>query len=95
MLTRLTVRNFKRFANVEIELGNPADRWWVDVKASDEFLDRVFERYFEMLGLPDLMRKTDYHRLARYVPLVAVSADVIAALDAIRGVADEARPAEQ
>jgi ABC-type thiamine transport system ATPase subunit len=78
-----------------VALGNPADRWWVDVKASDEFLDRVFQRYSEMLGLPNLMRKTDYHRLARYVPLDAVSPDVIAALGAIRGVADQARPAEQ
>jgi energy-coupling factor transporter ATP-binding protein EcfA2 len=55
-----------------VALRNPADRWWDAVKASDDFLDPVFESFFEELGLPNLMRKSDYHRLADLVPAEAI-----------------------
>ena len=42
--------------------------WSDDIKASDEFLNPVFERFFKKLGLPNLLRKTDYHVLAGLVP---------------------------
>jgi len=51
-----------------IALRNHDDPWWRDVKASDEFLDRLFAQYFQELNLPNLMRKADYHILARLVP---------------------------
>lgn len=64
-------------------LRDPADRWWQDVKAGDDFLDRVFADLFTGLGLPNLMRKTDYHRLAGLVPREQIAQEVVEKLDAI------------
>jgi len=76
-----------------VALRNPADRWWDTVKASDEFLDPVFESFFEELGLPNLMRKSDYHRLADLVPAEAIDPEVTVVLDKIVEVALSANPA--
>jgi hypothetical protein len=75
-----------------VALRNLQDRWWWEVKASDEFLDRLFETYFERLGLPNLMRKSDYHLLARLVPRDMVDEEVRQKLDAIVEVAESAQP---
>jgi len=71
-----------------VALRDPADRWWREVKASDDFLDRLFEMYFEQLGLPNLMRKTDYHLLARLVPQELIAEEVREKLDVIVQVAE-------
>lgn len=75
-----------------IALNNPHDKWWVDTKASDDFLDRLFDLYFERLNLPNLMRKTNYHILANYVPVEQTDPEVIEKLDAIIEVAKQAKP---
>lgn len=41
--------------------------WSDETKATDEFLDRLFERFFEALELPNLLRKSDSHELAPFV----------------------------
>jgi energy-coupling factor transporter ATP-binding protein EcfA2 len=69
-----------------------SDAWWVDTKASDDFLDRLFRRFFERLGLPNVMRKTDYHVLARHVPRDLIDPEVHEVLDGIVTVAQAARP---
>lgn len=74
-----------------VALRNLDDRWWREVKASDEFLDRLFEAYFEKLGLPNLMRKSDYHLLAQWVPQDLIDAEVREKLDAIVQVAESAQ----
>lgn len=71
---------------------NRADRWWMDTKASDDFLDRVFEVYFKRLGLPNLMSKTNYHILARYVPAPDLDSEIVRVLDSIVKVAMQANP---
>jgi len=38
--------------------------WWTKTKISDEFLDKIFERYFKERSMPNLMRKRDYYILA-------------------------------
>jgi len=68
------------------------DPWGPDVKATDEFLDPVPRHYFEDLKLPNLMRKSDYHELARLVPRDEIDPEVIEKLDAIARVAASARP---
>jgi hypothetical protein len=68
------------------------DSWWRTTKASDEFLDRLFAAYFEKLGLPNLMRKSDYHELARLVPRELIDTEVCEKLDAIVEVATRAKP---
>jgi len=66
--------------------------WSDDIKASDEFLNPVFERFFKRLGLPNLLRKTDYHVLAGLVPKDKLAPEVTAKLDAMLAVAKQARP---
>ncbi|HEX7723975.1 MAG TPA: AAA family ATPase [Pyrinomonadaceae bacterium] len=73
-------------------LRNRDDAWWIDTKMSDEFLDRVFEAYFKKLGLPNLMRKSDYYELARFVPEQQLSPEISEVLDAIYQIASKARP---
>ena len=74
-------------------LGRP-DPWSGDVKASDDFLDPLFERFFEKLNLPNLLRKTDYHVLASLVPKNEIDLEVVAKLDGILTVAKKAKTKE-
>ncbi len=75
-----------------IALQNTGDRWWRDTKMSDEFLERVFEMYYEQLGLPNQMYKTNYHILADYIPLGLIAPEVLEKLAAILAVAQRAQP---
>lgn len=72
-------------------LGKP-DPWSVDLKASDEFLDPVFRKFYEKVGLPNLMRKTDYHTLAPWVPEGELDPELREKLDRIAEVAGRATP---
>ena len=74
-------------------LGRP-DPWSADVKASDDFLKPLFERFFQKLGLPNMLRKTDYHVLARLVPRDEIDPEVVAKLDGIVAVAERAKSKE-
>jgi len=73
-------------------LRDASDRWWLTVKASDDFLDPVFERFFQELSLPNLMRKTDYHRLAELVPVDRIADEVRRVLDRVAETANAAHP---
>ncbi|MBM3189451.1 MAG: AAA family ATPase [Chloroflexi bacterium] len=75
-----------------VALRDPGDRYWRDVKASDDLLDRLFETYFQRLELPNLMRKADYHVLARLVPKELIDSEVVEKLDAIVRAAEAACP---
>ncbi|MEP6913647.1 MAG: AAA family ATPase [bacterium] len=70
---------------------NRDDVWWIDTKMSDDFLDRLFEEYFRKLGLPNLMRKTDYHGLAGFVPDQDLSPEIGEVLDEIFEQAQKAK----
>jgi hypothetical protein len=59
---------------------------------SDEFLDPVFRKYFEELGIPNLMRKNSYHLLAEYVPTEKIDMEIGEKLDMIAAVAAKSRP---
>jgi len=73
-------------------LRDPSDRWWRDVEASDDFLDPVFESFFRQLELPNLMQKTDYHRLAELVSSDDIDPEISFALDRVLSVARSAQP---
>lgn len=75
-----------------VALRDPDDAWWHDVEATDEFLDRLFARYFEALDLPNLMRKSDDHRLAACVTPEEIDPEVGELLDLLVEVASRARP---
>jgi len=68
------------------------DPWSADIKASDDFLKHVFKKFYESLGLPNLMTKTDYHALAAFVPADRIDAEIREALDAIVATARAAKP---
>jgi hypothetical protein len=57
--------------------------WDGSMKVSDEFLTPLFKKYFEKLGLPNLMEKKNFHELARLVPADKIDDDVVSVLDAI------------
>jgi hypothetical protein len=67
--------------------------WWSSMKASDEFLDRVFESYLKRLKLPvSLMTKRDYHKLAMFVPRELIAPEVEEVLNEILAVSKDAKP---
>jgi hypothetical protein len=68
------------------------EAWSADIKATDDFLDPLFAMYFERLGLTNLLRKTDYHVLAQWVPEDRIDPEVVEKLDAIVTVAKNAKP---
>ncbi|MEE8523222.1 MAG: AAA family ATPase, partial [Thermoanaerobaculia bacterium] len=81
---------------VEIEsalaaLARPSP-WGPDVKATDDFLDPLFTSFYKQLRLPNLMRKTDYHTLAPFVPESALDDEVREVLDLIAETAAKATP---
>ena len=66
--------------------------WSPDIKVTDDFLDRLFEVFSEELGIPNLMRKTNYHVLVQYLPAAHIDPEVVEVLDRILAVAHSARP---
>lgn len=66
--------------------------WSPDTKVSDDFLTPLFKDFFRRLGLPNLMQKTDYHQLARFVEPDEMNEEVVRVLDRIVETAGRARP---
>lgn len=66
--------------------------WGGDIKASDEFLEPLFSRFYEQLSLPNRMTKTNYHELAAFVPPSAIDEEIREVLDDIVRVAKTAKP---
>jgi ABC-type thiamine transport system ATPase subunit len=70
------------------------DPWSSEVKASDDFLNPLFNLFFQKLGLPNFLCKTDYHVLAGLLPAEKIDPEVVAKLDQIVAVAGRAKPKE-
>ena len=66
--------------------------WSPDIKVTDDFLDGLFETFFEKLEMPNLMQKTNYHTLVQYVPVDQIDPEVTQVLDSILEVAEKAVP---
>jgi hypothetical protein len=66
--------------------------WSPDTKVSDDFLDPLFDSFFDKLGLENLMRKTNYHTLVQYVPPEQIDPEVSEVLDGIVKIAKQAKP---
>jgi ABC-type nitrate/sulfonate/bicarbonate transport system ATPase subunit len=76
-----------------IALRDPNDNWWRTVKATDEFLDRLFPAFYERLNLTLAFRKADYYRLARFIPDDLIDPEIVQVLDRIAATAEKANPA--
>ncbi len=68
------------------------DPFGPDTKASDDFLDTLFQEFHSRLGQRNLMQKTDYHTLAPYVPLHLIDPEISEKLDAILATAAQGTP---
>ena len=66
------------------------DVFWKDTKISDNFLTPLFSKFFQQLGLPNLLNKSDFHILVDYLPKNLIEAEVIQKLDKIAEVAESA-----
>ena len=66
--------------------------WSPDIKVTDDFLDPLFETFFEKLEMTNFMRKTNYHRLVRYLSAEQIDPEVVKVLDSILEVAEKAVP---
>jgi ABC-type lipoprotein export system ATPase subunit len=71
---------------------NKPDPWSPDIKATDEFLDPLFRKYFEKLKLPLQLRKAEYHVLAGLTPKEKLDPEIKEKLDAIAATAKRAKP---
>jgi len=71
---------------------NKPDPWSFDIKASDEFLDPLFKKFFEKLKLPLQLRKSEYHVLASLTPANRLDHEITEKLEAIVGIAQRAQP---
>jgi hypothetical protein len=69
--------------------------WSPDTKVSDDFLDPLFVAFFKRLSLPNLMRKSDYHVLARHVPADRIDPEITQVLNAVLEVSGRANPARE
>ena len=68
------------------------DPWSANIKATDDFLDPVFKKFFKTLKMPLAFRKADYHALTRFVPRRKIDPEIGDKLDAIVRVAQKAKP---
>jgi len=71
---------------------NKPNPWSFDIKASDEFLDPLFKKFFEKLKLPLQLRKSEYHVLASLMLRDKLDHEIAEKLDVIVAVAQRAKP---
>ncbi len=72
-----------------LEKGSP---WSPEIKATDEFLEPLFKKYFKKLELPLELRKSSYHQLAAFVPEDRIDPEITEKLNAIVETALKAKP---
>lgn len=69
------------------------ETWGPDIKASDDFLAPLFKNFFEKMGHPNIMLKTNFHRIAECMEPQDIDPEITAKLDLIAQVAEQANPA--
>ena len=69
--------------------------WDANTKVSDDFLAPLFEKYFKKLGLPNVMAKNNYDKLAPLVPSEKIDVEVREKLNDIVRVASNAKPVDE
>jgi len=71
---------------------NKPNPWSAEIKATDEFLDPLFKKFFAKLKLPLQLRKADYHVLASLTTNAELDPEIAEKLDAVDAVARRAKP---
>jgi ABC-type transport system involved in cytochrome c biogenesis ATPase subunit len=88
----LSMREAIRLQVPPIALADLNDRWWTTVKASEDFLEPVFEFFFKSTKHQNLIRKTNFHRLAPFVAVQDISEEIVTVLDLIESQSLKAKP---
>jgi hypothetical protein len=57
--------------------------WWLNTKISDDFLDKIFRKYFNKFNMPILMSKSNYYLLAELAHPDELDSEITKKLDAI------------
>jgi len=57
--------------------------WWINSKISDDFLDKVFSKYFQTRKMPILFNKSDYYILASFSKADELEPEITEKLDLI------------
>lgn len=88
-LKRHTAAMAKAISRVKeaLETMGKEPAWSDDIKASDEFLAPVFRTYYEILELPNVMEKSNFHKLVGFIPDDELDSEVAEKLNAISDVA--------
>lgn len=71
------------------------DPWSADIKASDEFLAPLFDKFFEGFRWPNEMNKTNFHVLADYVRKEHIADEIVQVLNIICETAQSASTPEE
>ncbi|MFQ5629689.1 MAG: hypothetical protein ACE5I1_13070, partial [bacterium] len=71
-------------------LRDRSESWWNDTKMSDDFLDKIFRKYFSEIKTPVLMDKSSYYQLALLAEPDELDAELTKKLDAIYEIANKA-----
>lgn len=70
---------------------NKPGPWTPDIKATDDFLDPLFMSFSAKLGVPLVVHKNEYFKLAKFVSKAGIDAEVSVKLEAIADVASKAK----
>lgn len=74
-------------AMLKLEEGSP---WDNNLKISDTFLPSVFRIFYKKLSLPNIMAKSNFHRLVQFTPKDKIDSEIKEKLDMIVEVAKKA-----
>ena len=77
--------------NALITLGKGAP-WSPDIKVSTDFLEPLFKSFYSRLNIPNLMQKTNYHSLVKFVSADQIDPEITDVLDGLLEVAKKAVP---
>ncbi|NIA31228.1 MAG: AAA family ATPase [Actinobacteria bacterium] len=84
LFTQPDMKLMEKFINDYIPpaaLRDPQESWWFKTKMSDDFLDKIFRKYFNEMGSPVLMDKSNYYELALLAKPDELDPEVLEKLD--------------
>ncbi len=84
--------SIKELEDALATLNHPSP-WSDDIKVTDDFLDPLFDAFFRKLNISNLMRKSDYHQLARLMEPEEIDSEIVEVLDGIVAVSGAAKGA--
>jgi len=74
-----------------LKITNRPNPWSPDIKVTDEFLDPLFNNYFQRLGLENVIRKSSYYVLTQFLTRDDIDSEIVEKLDMITETALECK----